>query len=163
MLMQPTAVDLAYAAGLIDGEGTIGITYLKPNWAAGDKSRRRRSPLIKGQMAVSMCDGDAVPWLRDLFGGSLNVYKPVNPAHRPQTRWSLQGSACAPVCALLLPYLKVKHRQAELVVAYYADPRFVFKRRASIPAEEINARLEYVAAIRNLSVKQRRSSSEGGQ
>jgi hypothetical protein len=136
---------LWYAAGIIDGEGYIGITEVAPN------GKKRLSPSIKAQVAVAMADPVIPAWMAETFGGTFHSYPPRKLGQRGCTYWRIQNRKAAEFCELIAPYLKLKRVQAELVVGYYSDPRFVFKQRRSIPAEEVEARREYVVMAKALN------------
>ena len=95
--MKPT--DIAYAAGIIDADGSISI-----------RGRTERHTYA-GVIVVAMCDPHPVVFLHQLFGGSLRKIK-YRPPNRHQVRWGVaakQARACAEV---LLPFLWVKQQQA---------------------------------------------------
>lgn len=138
-------IDLAYAAGIIDGEGTIGIT----EYAAG--RQKRKSPQFRCYVAVAMCDFQVPYWLAANFGGTVHEYQ--YGSGRPQARWVLANRRAADFCSLIAPHLRVKRGQAEVLADFYADDRFVFKQRQSIPLEEIEARREYVTKVRALNAR----------
>lgn len=145
--------DLHYAAGIVDGEGTIFISELS---ARG----KRKSPQFRCSVAVGMCD-PLVPMLfAGWFGGSLHTYPGRKPGQRAITYWRANNRAAEAFCRLISPYLRLKRQQAELVLAFYDDPRFVFKQRQSIPLDEIEQKREYVTSSHALNV---RGVDRGGQ
>lgn len=96
----PEAERLAYLAGLIDGEGWIGITC-----------DRRRPPATRHTLSVqlSMSDpAEAVRLLYDELGGSLAAYG----QDKPMLRWSIASSNAARALARVQPWLIVKAEQA---------------------------------------------------
>lgn len=143
--------DLAYAAGIIDGEGYIGITETKPNYVSGDRKRRQKSPSFICRVTVAMCDPNVPVWLTETFGGTVHSYPPRKEGTRGSHHWVVQGPTAAAFCELIHGYLKVKRQQAELLMSYYADPRFVFKQRQGIPDTEIEQRREYVTTVKALN------------
>jgi hypothetical protein len=147
------AVDLAYAAGIIDGEGSIGITELAPG------RQRRRSPQFRPYVAVCMTDPVVPLLLADMFGGTVHTYAGRKPGQKASHHWRLGAQRAAAACEALVPYLRVKHEQAALVVAFYRDSRFQFKQRRALPDREITARREYVAKCRALNAR----GDQGGQ
>lgn len=136
--------DLAYAAGIIDGEGTIGIT----EYAPGGK---RKSPQFRCYVSVVMTDPSVPLWLAVHFGGTTHSYGPRKVGHKGTTTWRLQNRRAAEFCRLILPFLLVKGHQAEAIVAFYDDPSFQFKQRRSLPEDEVAARRRYVTQVRALN------------
>ena len=94
-------LDLAYAAGLFDGEGCIYV-------AAHDRFRLR--------VQVGMVERAGTTWLHENFGGKLQVKKSQNKNWRAQTVWCLSCKQAAMFLELILPYMKLKHEQAELAL-----------------------------------------------
>jgi hypothetical protein len=146
-------IDLAYAAGIIDGEGYIGITESRP-------TGRRRSPQFRCLVVVQMCGPEVPVWLAENFGGTVHAYPPRQPGHKGSHRWVLQDRRAVVFCALLEPHLRVKGDQARLLGQFYADQRFNFTTRQAIPEDEVLGRREYVTTIQGLNA---RSTNYGGQ
>lgn len=116
--------DKAYAAGLIDGEGTILITHYKP-W-------RNRHEGYRLVVELGMCDSVAPMWLQLRFGGRLKQYSRPKTTMRPVYRWNLTDSKAAAFLTAIMPYLKTKRAQAEIAVEYQAmkvSNRFQFTYR----------------------------------
>lgn len=141
-------VDLAYAAGIIDGEGTIGITEYAVR-------KDRKSPQFRCYVSMAMTDPTLPMWFAQSFGGTAHGYDARQPQQKGFTRWAVQNRKAADVCALLLPYLRLKKQQAHLLVNFYADPRLDFTRHGGrgpqISEVEIEARREYTDNIRVLN------------
>lgn len=99
-----TDTDLAYLAGIMDGEGSI--MHL---------SRGRSNPIWV--VKVRMSDRPVIEWLHT-FGGSFQVTHPKNPKHRTMYEWSMarqldvQGMLNA-----IVPYMQVKKELAEDALA----------------------------------------------
>jgi hypothetical protein len=106
-ILQTPPLELAYAAGIIDGEGCIGI-----------HPRRDRRTFTTG-IAVQMCEPDAILFLHQCFGGYLGLNKTFHrdrPQHRPQHVWSVANQQACSACRALAPYLRVKRQQALNVI-----------------------------------------------
>lgn len=99
----PTA--LAYAAGLIDGEGCIyGLCKMRGS---------KLNTIVR--VSVLMCSKSTVEWLRDNFGGSF--YTLPTRANRPDRfLWQVACSHVVPVLRAILPYLIEKRAQAEVAL-----------------------------------------------
>jgi hypothetical protein len=105
--------DIAYAAGLFDGEGCITIAkawYRKP-----DGTRRYYHAL---RLTLAMVDKAPVHWLADLFGGSVKPHSPGNKKYRPQWRWEVRSLKAEKMLNAIYPYLKVKRKQADLAFLF---------------------------------------------
>lgn len=96
-----TPLDAAYLAALIDGEGSITINQRTPT------------------LAVAMCDPQAVRWLSESFSRPVE-YRPPSSKRESRSSFSVRfyGQQVASVLRSIMPYLKVKTYQAELVLEW---------------------------------------------
>jgi hypothetical protein len=96
----PDVANLAWAAGIIDGEGCITISY-------------RKKPGVH-QLVVKVCcvDDKMCPKLHEIFGGSLWVDK------QQRHSWAVTGKRAGEVLEALRPYLVVKQDQADIGIEY---------------------------------------------
>lgn len=100
--------DKAYAAGLFDGEGSVGISFRKQA-----KKSSRESYQIKA--SIAMIDQDSILWMTAVFGGhhdTTNRTKSGNVVHR----WTLHCRKAADFLELIVPYLKLKRARAEAAI-----------------------------------------------
>lgn len=104
-------VDLAYTAGIIDGEGYIAIIkYRHPQCRVG----------FHYGVVVSVGMGNpTVPmWLHSSFGGSYGVYPPGKKGYKNRHVWKTTTRQAVQFLKLILPYLKEKVGQAEIVIEF---------------------------------------------
>lgn len=117
-----TETDLAYAAGIIDGEGCIGIYKRNArNQTAGGDGRRT----YRGSIHVAMCEPIVIEFLHKLFGGSISRIRVKGPRSRDQFAWSIaaiQGGRCA---ELVLPFLLLKKHQALNLIELQSINKFI--------------------------------------
>ncbi len=115
--------DLAWAAGLIDGEGCITIQYKKANIKNGS-----RNPSHSLLLKVTMTHEPTVRRLHKLFEvGTIQLQrlslkdadKPWNPAFS----WICNPRAAAYVIAWIRPYLFTKAEEADIALEFAALPR----------------------------------------
>lgn len=108
--MSYTATQLAYAAGLIDGEGTVTLTRMSRNqW---------RSPVV----SVSSTTYELVNHLKTTFGGTLvRLAKPKAPHHRQAWHWQVSRDNAIALLAAVEPLMlePEKKRRARLIVSRY--------------------------------------------
>jgi hypothetical protein len=109
----PSDVDLAYCAGLIDGEGCIMVKRGK----AYRHLTGRINPSYIASVQVRMVDEGAIRFLRDTLGGWYWREKPHLARGRPLYCWQIQQAAAESALRLLRPYLRVKHEQADNALA----------------------------------------------
>mgnify|MGYP001569968818 CR=1 FL=1 len=111
--MKILKTDLAWAAGILDGEGYIGMTRIK----AG--IQRRINPSFQTRISVRMVDYSAVKKLYNMFGGTFKNVKPPNSQkHRASFEWFASDLVSDKVLRKVMPYLVTKKSQASLVVGY---------------------------------------------
>ena len=103
-------LDLAYCAGLIDGEGHVAVI---DSWRRGLAYKEPR-------IAVQMTDVTVVEHLRDAFGcGSICYPKTAKAHHIPTARWAVSSRKAYHVAVLLEPFLRVKKQGARAIIDHY--------------------------------------------
>jgi hypothetical protein len=95
-------LDLAWAGGILDGEGYIGA------YAMGNFTRLK--------IAVNNTDPRMLLKLYNMFGGRLYAYPKRK--ERQVYSWSTQDSHATKVIAQVLPYLVVKKEQAAIALRF---------------------------------------------
>jgi len=100
---------LAYLAGIIDGEGHIGVykTYYK------NKTDRYRT-----RVCVSTTSNFLIEWLLKEFGGFVKKKKMYSNKHKQGFTWQLSDKDADHVLEMVLPYLVIKRSQAILYLSY---------------------------------------------
>ena len=106
--MEP--VDLAYLAGLIDGEGYIGIKRTT--------HKNRVSPAYHARIQVRMVDEPAIAFLADTLGGSYYYERPSVAKGRPLYCFQASDAKAESILRSLRPYLRVKARNADTVLEF---------------------------------------------
>jgi hypothetical protein len=121
---------LPYIAGLVDADGVIGLRTTK------------KSKTLSHEVAlnVGMCHREVPETLRSMFGGGLSPYRPPSPRHRVCWIWSVSGDRAAHVAGLLLPWLVVKRRQAEIIIEYQSTRLAPGDRWNGVPDELVKRR-----------------------
>lgn len=123
-----------------------------------DKRRSFNSPYFQVVVNVGMADPEVVHWLRDTFGGNVHSYEPRPGAKRGAHHWRLTAGQAIEFLRQIRPFLRLKHRQAELAIAYREDCRLNHIRHGGrgvhIPVDEIALRRQYAADIRSLNQRE---------
>jgi len=105
--------DLAYIAGIVDGEGYIGITA---------DGKRRRAKHGKDNLRLRVTVTNTNEWLcqylKFSFGGGKVLLRTQSPNHRPCWQWQVDYGKAADFLKLILPYLHLKKPQAELAIKF---------------------------------------------
>lgn len=92
-----TAIDYAWAAGLLEGEGSFFVktgTY---------------SPVV----SCEMTDLDVLERLKNIFGGSIYAMSRRNEKWKDTWRWKLYGDNAVQCMQLILPYM-LKRRTSKI-------------------------------------------------
>ena len=95
-------LDIAYIAGLFDGEGSLTYKKYKEKKKSGTYDCRRIS------MEISMTDKNVIELVHEtLMVGTVRPKK-VPKGKKPQWRWRCTFRDCLHVCKKLWPYAIVK-------------------------------------------------------
>ena len=123
--------DIAYLAGLFDGEGSL---QCKKGWEKKKKHKgegHRMSNSMRISMEIAMTDEAVIRWVHEtLQVGSVikrNV-KGLNKAgkkYKTQWRWRCTFREAYYVCRLIWPYVQVKLHKVEQLIDHYS-PDHVF-------------------------------------
>lgn len=93
----PTPMDISYAAGLFDGEGTVAIP---------------------SRLAVKMTTKGPIEHMYNTFEGHFYEWAPTKTG-RPVYEWRVNGPDVIPVAEALREYATTKRRELDIVIAYY--------------------------------------------
>jgi hypothetical protein len=101
--------ELAYAAGLFDGEGSISLVRQNNN--------RSHSP----QVSVASNDCEVLVWFQKRFGGSIVTKQPRKPTHSVSYDWRLTDRRALTFLRIIRPYLVIerKIRRIDLLLNDY--------------------------------------------
>jgi len=158
--------DLIYMAGFFDGEGCVAISKINL------KNPEYKSPRYVLEVTAYNCDKDVMDWILTKFGGSTQLrVKPKEKWYwKDNYGWKITSNKAIPFLKELLPYLKVKKKQAELAIEFQEQVMNV-KNRKTIPVKagngishrlapsEINKRDKYwrqMIKLNNRGLKTRR-------
>jgi hypothetical protein len=136
ILLDVSDTDAAYMAGLIDGEGTIGII-------------RYKGKSYGTLLAITNTHQGVLEWCHEKFGGTRN--RVTRKTIRPQDGWSTpymwqaNSHRVKAVLVHCLPYLKIKKDQAILAIEFVDRMAQSPYHGASnpIPPEELEIRADY--------------------
>jgi hypothetical protein len=107
-----SAIQVAYLAGIIDGEGSIYIGCYSHNPKTG-------TPHYQTKIEVSNTSEPLVDWLIANFEGNKTMYTAKQLAknsRRAVYRWTIWSDRVAHLCEIMLPYLVIKKREAEIMI-----------------------------------------------
>lgn len=102
---------LAYVAGIVDGEGCIGI--------CGIKREHNLLPYTNLRVSVVNTNEWLIEFLKFHFGGShISRLQRPKPSWKPTHEWVICSIKAVEFLKLILPYLQIKKPQAELAINF---------------------------------------------
>ena len=109
-------VDLAYIAGLIDGEGSIQYKqYMRKR-----KHNPKAYPTWSIRIEIAMTDRSVLVWLNEILGvGTVNPRK-VKPGKKKQWRWRCSHRQAYFVAKLIWPYVHIKLPAIQKIIEHYS-------------------------------------------
>jgi len=119
-------IELAYCAGLVDGEAWLGIKKTKA-YACQD----RVTPGYHAKIQVRMVDREGLELMSQIFGGRFR-HEPAHCKGRPIWCWAVSNLAAEKAIIALLPFLRVKRQQAEITLELRALQRDRYKHKTKI-------------------------------
>lgn len=123
--------DFSYAAGLIDGEGSICLLR-------HHSTNKFRYP----EVTVTSTTHELLTFLRDLFGGSIRQVKRRSTRHKEGWIWTIRGHRALECMTRIRPFCKEpsKRRRIELILSEYVK---LTKANGRYTPEEVEAKLEF--------------------
>lgn len=115
-----TSKSIGYLAGMIDGEGYISVSKGVTSQVT-KRGYTSASPRYALNVAVTGTNLKLMQWLVGHFGGDYNQDKPNkdNPEWKNRITWKIFGAHNKLLLLkLILPYLVMKRRQAELAIEF---------------------------------------------
>jgi hypothetical protein len=142
-LSDSNVVDLAWAAGFIDGEGCISIHKHK-------SSRNPKYPRFTLRLTVSNTKVDVLNQCKEIFGcGTVTLDQLREDKNWKQGyRWTVTCDSASRVLKQLIPYLRVKRRQAETGIEFQS--RLTLKGK-DLTDDEVLIRLGYWQTLKELN------------
>lgn len=139
------AILYSYMAGLIDSEGSISISR------SIRKDKLHWKPAYNGFISIGNTAKIMIDLMIENFGGTYTIE--CVPNRKPMYRWITRSSnKVISILETLLPYLKVKSRQAEIVINFCKSKKtYGFQRNKGLPKKEIQKREGLFRKVRELN------------
>jgi hypothetical protein len=100
---------IIYCAGIVDGEGYVGIKKSK-------YARHCPSPTYHERIQIRMVEEGAISFFKELFGGNYYKEKPHTGKGRMLYCYQASDLIAYRICKTLLPFLIIKKKNAELII-----------------------------------------------
>ena len=108
-------VDLAYMAGIFDGEGSI--------WIGKQAVSRSGKPIYILQCALAMANPYIPKVFHFAFGGYFYVSREPSEKMQQIWRWSIKAGGAAAFLEIIKPYLRLKKQEADLAIQFQKRKR----------------------------------------
>ena len=115
-----TQNDIAYIAGLFDGEGSVEYTRRLEK-----RTKGRRYKVWRITLEMSMTDESVIRWVHEVLGvGTVSIrVKNKSPSSKPhwkkQWRWRCSFREALYVAKLLWPHAQTKLHKLEQIIDHY--------------------------------------------
>ena len=112
--MEAKELDLAYYAGLFDGEGCIHI---------GKTHVKKGGLLYQLACKIAMYNLPVLEEFKSHFGGSIRHDKkdPIHNKYGLLVTWTIYSSRATTFLSQIMPHLRIKKPQAELAIQFQAN------------------------------------------
>tara|TARA_Y100001937_G_scaffold54514_1_gene75181 strand:- start:419 stop:862 length:444 start_codon:yes stop_codon:yes gene_type:complete len=125
-----SSTDIAYIAGLFDGEGSIYYARRieKKKKHTGKGYRTSMSQRIS--MEITMTDESVIRWVHEVLGCGTVVRKPRKGLRKDGTKYLMQYKwRCTfrdayYVCCLLFPYAHTKLEKIQKIIEHYSTQQY---------------------------------------
>lgn len=121
---------LAYLAGIVDGEGYIGIKR-------SATPKHQVSPRFCERIQVRMIHEDSIKLLHETLGGNYYRERMGQRRGRPLFCWQASDAQAANVLTALLPYLRIKRENAMAALEMRKSKSDPLARKRGSPAKRV--------------------------
>lgn len=109
-----TKQELAYTAGIIDGEGSISIVKAK----TCKSKTTQRGYLLELKVGVSNTDERLVRWLKKRYGGCIVKRRVANPRWKDYWEWRVQTAQAVHFLEMIQPWVLLKQQQIKIAIGF---------------------------------------------
>jgi len=140
--------DLAYFAGIVDGEGCFWIGKVPKKAGDGYVSEHYR-----GLLKIDNTDKKLIEWIDAVFSGTSSAQCRSTSSRKFEREvftWNATGDRLLDLCELILPYLVIKKEHCQIMIRFRHSYEGITSGKA-LPADIINIRQECLEASRKLN------------
>ena len=134
--------DIAYIAGLFDGEGSIYFARRPEKKKKHNGKGYRTSMSQRISMEITMTDRSVLEWVHEVLGVGTLVKKPRKGLRKDGTKYLMQWKwRCTfrdayYVCMLLFPYAHTKLEKIQLIIDHYSNQKLKLLNDKVVSLEE---------------------------
>tara|TARA_R100000406_G_scaffold37605_1_gene24978 strand:+ start:343 stop:786 length:444 start_codon:yes stop_codon:yes gene_type:complete len=125
-----SSTDIAYIAGLFDGEGSIYYARRPEKKKKHTGKGYRTSMSQRISMEITMTDESVIRWVHEVLGCGTVVRKPRKGLRKDGTKYLMQYKwRCTfrdayYVCVLLFPYAHTKLEKIQKIIEHYSTQQY---------------------------------------
>ena len=109
--------DIAYIAGLFDGEGSVSYKqYMRKR-----KGAKKAYPTWQIRLEIAMTDESVLLWVTEVLGVGTMGPRKVRPGRKKQWRWRCSHRDAYFVCLLIWPFAHTKLPKIQQIIDHYSD------------------------------------------
>lgn len=142
----------AYAAGIVDGEGSFCLHH-----SPAYPKKRLMSEVWYPEIIVAVLDGKITDFLSGLLGGFI-LWRGTNPSIKNKNEfgcfmWKVRSEKAAITAEKILPFLKTKKKQAELIIRFQERIKVGRKKfhGGRLPVHEVEKRRQLAQDLKELN------------
>lgn len=108
---------VAYIAGVLDSDGWFTIHK---------NSKQTTNPIYSPKVGINQCEIEAIRVAQELFGSKIQIIDYSNQkrfSQRPMYHWSSNADTIESMLTELIPYLRIKVKQAHCLLRLVRDIR----------------------------------------
>ena len=115
--------DVAYIAGLFDGEGCVSYKqYMRKR-----PHNKKAYPTWQIRLEIAMTDKSILVWVNEMLGvgtvGEKRYKTKYTKGWKKQWRWRCSHRDAFKVCCLLFPYAHVKLGEIQKIIQHYSEKK----------------------------------------
>ena len=115
--------DIAYIAGLFDGEGCVSYKqYMRKR-----PHNKKAYPTWQIRLEIAMTDKSILIWVNEMLGvgtvGEKRYKTRYTKGWKKQWRWRCSHRDAFKVCCLLFPYAHVKLGEIQKIIQHYSEKK----------------------------------------
>tara|TARA_R100000742_G_C4183092_1_gene17571 strand:+ start:78 stop:500 length:423 start_codon:yes stop_codon:yes gene_type:complete len=115
--------DIAYLAGLFDGEGSV--YYKKTKQIRHNRPGKPVHNIWVIRMEIAMTEQSIIRWVHEFVGCGHSGPRKVKPGYKKQWRWRCSHRDAYYVSKLIWPYVHVKLPKIQQIIQHYAKESLV--------------------------------------
>ena len=137
-----SSTDIAYIAGLFDGEGSIYYARRPEKKKKHTGKGYRTSMSQRISMEITMTDESVIRWVHEVLGCGTVVRKPRKGLRKGGTKYLMQYKwRCTfrdayYVCVLLFPYAHTKLEKIQKIIEHYSTQQYKVMNDKVVSLEE---------------------------